>query len=54
MKTTRSGAERPAPEKPKTVIIMDGPEVVFVGYATGAQEKKLMEILMERRRKYAQ
>ncbi len=54
MKTTLSGAERPAAERPKTVIIMDGPNVVFVGYATSSQEKKLMEILMERRRKLAQ
>lgn len=54
MKTTLTEAERPAPERPKTVIIMDGPNVVFIGYASSSQEKKLMDILLERRRKLAQ
>ena len=41
------------PKPQKIVIIMDGERPCYIGYADSTQEKKIMEILLERRRKLA-
>ncbi len=42
------------PKPYKVIIIMDGERPCYVGFADKAQEKKIMDILLERRRKLAQ
>lgn len=49
-----SSDRRPQPEMQKTIVIMDGGKVYYAGFADNAQVKKILDILMERRRKYAQ
>lgn len=39
---------RPKPRPKKLVIIFDGDNICFAGYADAAQEKKIMELLKDR------
>lgn len=46
--------KRPKPTPHKVVIILDGERPCYIGFADVAQEKKIMEVLIEHRRKLAQ
>lgn len=46
--------KRPKPKPHKTVIIYDGERPCYAAFADAAQEKKILEILNEPRRKRAQ
>lgn len=44
---------RPKATPHKVIIILDGERPCYIGYADAAQEKKIMDILTERRRGFA-
>ena len=46
--------KRPAPKPQKLIIIFDGERPCFAAFADETQEKKILEILNETRRKMAQ
>ena len=46
--------KRPAPKPQKLIIIFDGERPCFAAFANETQEKKILEILNEPRRKMAQ
>lgn len=45
--------KRPKPKPHKVVIIYDGERPYFAAFADAAQEKKIMEILLQNRRRIA-
>lgn len=52
MKTEQRKPERLMQERPKTVIIMDGPHAVFVGFTDKENANRIIKILDDANRRY--
>lgn len=46
--------KRPKPKPHKVIIILDGERPCYIDYVDAAQEKQILDILLDKRRRLAQ